>query len=115
MISIYIIILFVVEMWNGREDGEEDVADFGAENLEQRRVDRRREYAKFRRWLDEEEVGFYDMLVEFDGVEDSTEDDWVGWLSFREEFEGVLYFFIEEAEDLEDWDAEMVGRYFYGA
>ena len=66
-------------------------------------------------WLEEEEEdNFYNMLVEFGQVEDSTDDDWDGWLSFMEEFEGVLDFLIEEAEDF-DWDAEMVGRYFDGA
>ena len=42
---------------------------------------------------------FRDMLVEFDGVDDDTEEDWVGWLLFKEEFRGLLYFYVEEEDD----------------
>ena len=106
VISICYAVLLIVEMWGRRADVLE----------EQQKGNRRLEYAEFRRWLDEEEeYKFFDMLAEFDGIEDDTEEDWFGWLSFREEFEVLLYFYVEEVADLEDWDAEMViGRYFDG-
>ena len=47
MISICYTVLFIAEMW-GRKDDEEDVSG------ERRSVNRRREYAEFRRWLGEE-------------------------------------------------------------
>ena len=84
------------------------------------RSKRRRNYAvEYRRWLEEEEEReFWDMLDEFDGVDDATEEDGVGWLSFRQEFGGLLYFYVDEAEE-EDWDEEIrreifgeIGKYF---
>ena len=78
------------------------------------RRDRRRNYAvEYRRWLEEaEELEFRDMIVEFDGVADGTEDDWLGWLSFREEFGSLLYFYVDDDEG-EDWD-EQIRREMYG-
>ena len=86
------------------------------------RRERRRNYAmEYKRWLEEEdEREFRDMIEEFDGVADGTEEDWLGWLSFREEFGGLLYFYVDDDEG-EDWDEEIrrklyggIGKYFKG-
>ena len=102
--AISLLILVVMKkMW-----GESDVV------VGRSRRDRRRNYAvEYRRWLEEaEELEFRDMIVEFDGVADGTEDDWLGWLSFREEFGSLLYFYVDDDEG-EDWD-EQIRREMYG-
>ena len=78
--------------------------------------DRKRQLREeFRRWLqEEEEREFADMLSEFDDVDDDTEADWTGWLLFREEYEDLMCFYVEEEEEgEEDWDEE-IRRELYG-
>ena len=86
--------------------------------------DRKRQLREeFRRWLqEEEEREFADMLSEFDDVDDDTEADWTGWLLFREEYEDLMCFYVEEEEEgEEDWDEEIrrelygdIGKFFKG-
>ena len=78
------------------------------------RRNRRRLYAEeYRRWIREaEELEFMDMIIEFGDVTDETDDDWLGWLSFKEEFNNLLYFYVDDDGE-EDWD-EQIRREMYG-
>ena len=96
-------------------------SEAGGEMTERRR--RRLLREEYRRWLEEEEeLEFVDMLIEFDNVEDDTENDWTGWLLFREEYDDLLRFYVEEEEEEEeDWDEEIrremygdIGKFFKG-
>ena len=108
-----VLVSFVVgKMWGKVwEDAEEG----GNEEMSARRR-RRVLREEYRRWLEEEEEKeFLDMLIEFDNVEYDTENDWTGWLLFREEFDDLLRLYVEEeeGEGQEDWDEE-IRREMYG-
>ena len=103
ILLLILVVILVVKMW-----GESSVV------VGRSRRDRGRLYAiEYRRWLEEaEELEFRDMIAEFGDVADETEDDWLGWLSFREEFGSLLYFYVDDDEE-EDWD-EQIRREMYG-
>ena len=85
LILLCCVVMVVMELWE----------EWGI--VTRSRSKRKRNYAaEFRRWIEEEEEReFRDMIEEFDGLADETEDDWVEWLSFREEFGGLLYFYVD--------------------
>ena len=61
----------------------------------------------FWQWAEEEEDSeFRDMFLEFGNIDDDTDEDWIGQLMCREEFEGVLDLYVDDAEEDEDWNAE---------
>ena len=47
------------------------------------------------------------MLLEFGNTDDDMDEDWIRWLLFWEEFEGGLNFYVDDAEEDEDWDVEI--------
>ena len=124
MLAVGIIAVVLVSFVVGKMWGK--VWEKVGEGNEEMSVRRRRRVLReeFRRWLEEEEEKeFLDMLIEFDNVEDDTENDWTGWLLFREEFDDLLRLYVEEeeGEQQEDWDEEIrrgmygdIGKFFKG-